>query len=122
MKKLLLLLGAALAFAGTGSASAHPEHDDMAMARDTPLTLEARRSSTGIVVYVEDDGKPYPTAGARGSLTLIRADREVVIQLEPSGTNVMATRTGTYIAAGSRARAHITFADQSTVSAEVTIE
>lgn len=116
MKKMTALVAFALAVA-TGAVSAHGDmsHDGF-VKRVGKLQFALEQEKNGAVIYVEDHGKPVPTAGATGELTVINGAEKKVLPLVPSGTNTMVTKGDIKIGQKSKATATISFGDRKPIT------
>lgn len=119
MKKLIAMVGIVGLMAAT-QATAHPDHDAAPMSVK-PVSLIAKSSASGATIQVTEAGKAVSTTGATGTLTLANAAGRQVLQLKPAGENVMEAKAASKIAAGTKAQASITFADQSMAVVDVTV-
>lgn len=108
--KVVLAVTLALA----GAAQAHPDHDDDVVV----YRLDAARNNGSLVLYLNDRGVKIPTAGATGKLAWDKGSAT----LQPVGMNGLEVKGTTLPAAGTKAQAHITFADKSTFMTEVVIK
>lgn len=123
MKKFAAFLGMALTMAFMNTATAHPDEEHMApLVKASLVKLDVKKTADGATVLATLDGAAYPTAGAMGTLTVTNGKREQVVQLQPSGTNVMTTQKPIKIASGSKAKAAVYFADKSSSNVEVVIK
>jgi hypothetical protein len=120
MKKLASVLAMTLSLAFANSALAHPEDDDL-LPTIKPVRLETKTAENGVTLLVSLNGAAYSTVGAAGTLTVTKGKREEVVQLKPSGDNKMVTAKPVKIAKGSKARADITFPDDSIALVDVVV-
>lgn len=121
MKKIAIALGMGVLLVFGGTATAHPDHDDMKPMVQPKVALEAKATSGGASVAATRDGSAVQTAGATGTLTIMNGSRKQVVQLKPAGANMMEAKTKAAIAPGTKARAAVTFADKTSADADVVI-
>jgi len=122
MKKFAAVAGMMWSLAFAGAAVAHPDEDEMPDMRVKSIQLDVKKTAQGATVTATQDGASFSTAGATGTLTLTKGKRKQVVALKPSGANAMVPAKAVKIAAGSQAKAAVTFADKSTADAEVIIK
>ena len=110
MKKLIALTAIALGMALSGQSLAHgakPKHGGVVQSAGD-LSFELVSKDGKAVIYVDDHGADYATAGASGSLTLLSGARKSEAALEPSGSNGLTSTTKVKLERGSKALASIT--------------
>lgn len=126
MKKLLALITvtamtAAIAVPGTAFAhGAKPEHGGIVQTAND-IQFELVRKDGAVTIYVADHGKPVPTAGFTGKLTVLNGGAKTELPLVPSGVNQLDTTGDAKLAAGAKVVASITFADKKTMSVRFAI-
>lgn len=123
MKKILAI---ALVSAGvilSGQAFAHgakPKHGGIVQAAgDLSFELVAKDGAT--TIYVDDHGKDKPTAGATGTLTVLKGTQKTALPLESGGANTLVVKGNAVLAKGSKAVASVSFADRKTVSVRFSV-
>ncbi len=124
MKKMLVVAGLAASVALSGQVLAHgakPKHGGIVQsAGDLAFELVTKDGST--TIYVDDHGKEKPTAGATGTLTVLKGARKTELPLEAGDRNTLRVKGDATLAAGSKAVAAITFADKKVVSVRFSIK
>ena len=73
-------------------------------------------------IYVEDHGKPLPTSGATGKLTVLNGADKTELPLEPSGENTLVTKGDAKLVKGTKAIAAVTFADKKMVNVRFSVK
>ena len=74
------------------------------------------------MIYVDDHGKNLPTAGATGTLTVLKGTEKTTLALEAGGGKSLVARGGAKLAPGSKAVAAITFADKKATSVRFSVK
>lgn len=93
MKKLLMALVLSATMIGTG-ALAHTDkakHGGVVQAA-SDLSFELVAQGGSAMIYVEDHGKPFSTAGMSGKLTVLQGKDRSEADLKPAGENKLAAR------------------------------
>lgn len=125
MASMFRRLGWLGAFAVAGVALAHgdatPKHGGLLKeANDVHYELVVKPDSAEL--YVQDHGKPVPTAGMRGKLTVLAGGVKSDAELTPSGGNRL-TAARVTIVPGAKVIAALTAADgKTTASLRYTIK
>lgn len=125
MKKFLALLAVAASVATSGHAFAHGEaarHGGIVQESSSGLSLELVNRDGKTLLYVEDHGKPVPTAGAAGKLTVVGGGGKFEVPLEPAGDNALAAKGDARLTAGAKAIASVTLADKKVVNVRFAIK
>lgn len=128
MKKILVF--AALTAAGamsvmSGQALAHGEaarHGGIVQESSNGVSLELVNRDGTATIYVEDHGKPVPTAGASGKLTVLNGGQKSELALEPAGANRLVAKGDARLGAGAKAIAAVTLADRKTVAVRFAVK
>ena len=124
MKKIFALAALAAGIAFSGNVFAHgakPRHGGIVQsAGDLAFELVAR--DAGTTIYVDDHGKDKPTAGASGTLTVLKGAQKTVLPLEAGARNTLVVKGDVKLAPGSKAVAAITFADKKAVSVRFSVK
>jgi hypothetical protein len=119
--KVVISLVLASSVAVHGLSMAHPEHDE-----PTPKVQQAdvkagvSGSGKNTNVHFTKGTEPVSTAGASGTLTLLGTKNKASYPLIPASNNTMTSDGLTKLANGNRAQLQVTFADKTTLDAEVT--
>ncbi len=124
MKKLLSLAVVAACFALSGQAMAHgalAKHGGIVQSAND-LTFELVNKDGKTTLYIDDHGKEVATAGASGTLTVLKGGRKAEFPLEAGGANTLLVKGDAGLAAGAKAVAAITFADKKTVSVRFSVK
>ena len=124
MKKILAIAALAASVALSGHVFAHgakPKHGGIVQsAGDLAFELVTKDGST--TIYVDDHGKELPTAGASGTLTVLKGAQKTELPLEAGGNNTLVVKGDAKLAPGSKAVAAVTFADKKTVSVRFSVK
>lgn len=124
MKNILsaLLLGAALAAAG--SALAHtgdkPKHGGIVQGA-SELSFELVPQADGVLLYVEDHGKPLATQGMGGKLTVLVGAQKSEAELKPAGDNKLEAR-GVKLPKGAKAVAALSTPGKKAITVRFTVK
>lgn len=118
MKKLLALAALTASCALSGQAMAHgavAKHGGIVQnANDLAFELVNQDGKT--TIYIDDHGRDVATAGASGTLTVLKGAKKTELPLLPAGANTLLVKGDAGLAAGAKAVAAITFADKKTAS------
>lgn len=124
MKKIFAIAALAASVAFSGNVLAHgakPKHGGIVQsAGDLSFELVARDGAA--TIYVDDHGKDLPTAGASGTLTVLKGTQKTALPLAAGANNTLVAKGGATLAPGSKAVAAVTFADKKTVSVRFSIK
>lgn len=120
MKKVSALLALLIGVAATGTAFAHPDHDDAPPAILYKVDLVKKKD--GATFHVTQKGEKVSTAGATGKLILTKGKSKSEVTLQPAGDNTMVTAKPTKLAKGTNARAMINFADSTNATEDFLIK
>lgn len=124
MKKIFAVAAMAASVALSGNVLAHgakARHGGIVQsAGDLAFELVARDGGT--IIYVDDHGKDLPTAGATGTLTVLKGAQKTELTLEAGANNTLVVKGNARLAPGSKAVAAVTFADKKTVSVRFSIK
>jgi len=116
-KTLLSAAAIALALAAPGVAVAHeaaPKHGGVVRSA-SDLSFELVRQGDDAVIHVADHGKPLPTAGMKGKLTILQAGETREVSLQPGGENRLEAK-GAKLGAGARVVAWIERAERKAIT------
>jgi hypothetical protein len=110
------MTGATLAFASTvlAHSGGDPKHGG-AVSAASELAFELAGAADGATLYIEDHGKPVPTAGMTGKLTVLNGADRSEAKLEPAGENRMQAK-GVKIAKGAKSVANVTLPNKKEVT------
>lgn len=86
------------------------------------LSFELVAKNGAATIYVDDHGKDLPTAGATGTMTVLKGTEKTELPLAAGGNNTLVVKGDAKLAAGSKAVAAVTFADKKTVSVRFSIK
>ena len=124
MKNIFAVAAVAASLILSGHALAHgakPKHGGIVQsAGDLAFELVAKDGTA--TIYVDDHGKALPTAGATGTLTVLKGAEKTELPLEAGTGNTLVAKGDPKLAAGSKAVAAITFADKKTVSVRFSVK
>ena len=124
MKKLFAMAALALGVALAGNALAHgakPKHGGIVQTAGD-LAFELVSKDDGATIYVIDHGKDLPTAGASGTLTVLKGKEKTELPLVAGEGNTLVVKGGAKLAPGSKAVAAINFANKKSVSVRFAIK
>lgn len=111
MKKLITFAALAMSVAFASNAVAHggkARHGGIVQTAGD-LSFELVSKGNGTTIYVDDHGKELSTAGASGTLTVLKGSQKVVLPLEAGRGNTLVARRATLVR-GSKAVASIKLA------------
>lgn len=112
---LAALAGLPLMAPGLGRAhTAKPKHGGV-VREAGDLSFELVPKDDGASLFVEDHGKPFPSAGMTGKLTVLNGKDTTEARLEPAGGNRLEAK-GVQVGKGSRAVAVLTTAQKRTLT------
>ena len=124
MKKIFTTAVLAASVALSGNVLAHgakAKHGGIVQsAGDLAFELVTKDGST--TIYVDDHGKDRPTAGASGTLTVLKGAQKTSLPLEAAGNNTLVVTGDAKLAPGNKAVAAVTFADKKAVSVRFSIK
>ena len=124
MKKIFAIAALAASVAFSGNVFAHgakPKHGGIVQsAGDLAFELVAKDGST--TIYVDDHGKDKPTAGASGTLTVLKGAQKTEFPLTAGANNTLVVKGDAKLARGNKAVAAITFADKKAVSVRFSVK
>ena len=124
MNKIFAVAALAASLALSGNVLAHgakPKHGGIVQTAGD-LAFELVTTDSGTTIHVDDHGKDLPTAGATGTLTVLKGTQKTELPLAAGGNNTLVAKGGAKLAPGSKAVAAITFADKKTVSVRFAIK
>lgn len=124
MNKIFAVAALAASLALSGNVLAHgakPKHGGIVQTAGD-LSFELVTTDSGTTIHVDDHGKDLPTAGATGTLTVLKGTQKTELPLQAVGDNTLVAKGGAKLAPGSKAVAAITFADKRTVSVRFAIK
>ena len=118
---MMVALGvSALSF---NTASAHgekPKHGGVVQPAND-LSFELVSKGDAAMVYVEDHGKPYATAGMTGKLTVLHGTEQYERELRPAGDNRLEAQ-GVKLAKGAKAVASLMTANKKAISVRFAVK
>lgn len=124
MKKIFAVAAFAAGLILSGPALAHgakPKHGGIVQtAGDLSFELVARDGAA--TIHVDDHGKDKPTAGATGTLTVLKGKQTFQLPLESGGDNILVVKGHADLEKGSKAVASVRFADKKTVSVRFSVK
>lgn len=125
MKNLMAFFAMSVAVAISGQALAHDEaakHGGIVQESSNGVSLELVNKDGTATIYVDDHGKPVPTVGASGKLTVLNGAQKAELPLESAGANMLVARGDAKLGAGAKAIAAVTLADKKTVTVRFAIK
>lgn len=123
MKKFLavMVLGAsALSFNAVLAHTDKPKHGGVVQAA-SDLSFELVPKGDAATIYVEDHGKPLPTAGMTGKLTVLNGTEKSEAELKPAGDNRLEAQ-GVKLAKGAKAVASVTTPKKKTMTVRFAVK
>jgi hypothetical protein len=124
MKNIFAVIALAASVALSGNVLAHgakAKHGGIVQsAGDLAFELVAKDGVT--TIYVDDHGKALPTAGATGTLTVLKGTKKTALPLEAGADNTLVVKGDANLAPGNKAVAAIIFADKKAVSVRFSIK
>ena len=124
MKKIFAIAALAAGVILSGQALAHgakPKHGGIVQSAGD-LAFELVAKDGGATIYVDDHGKELPTAGATGTLTVLKGAQKTELPLEAGGGNTLVVKGDAKLEKGNKAVAAVTFADKKTVSVRFSVK
>jgi hypothetical protein len=124
MKNWSLLIATVFAFSLSSHALAHgdkPKHGGIIQTA-SDIHFELVQKGNVATIYMEDHGKALPSAGAQGKLIVLNGAEKTEAELEPSGGNMMRTKSDAKLAKGSKVVAQITLANKKQVSVRFLVQ
>lgn len=118
MKKLTTLAALIMTVSIAGTALAHGNRAELdgTVQSAGNLQFELVKKNSAAIIFVQNHGRKFSTAGAKGTLTVMNGAVKTEVPLQPSGDNAMETRGDAKLAPSAKATAAITFADNKTVT------
>ena len=124
MKKIFVIAALAASVALSSNVFAHgakAKHGGIVQtAGDLSFELVAKDGST--TIYVDDHGKDLPTAGATGTLTVLKGAQKTELPLAAGAGNTLVVKGDARLVKGNKAIAAVTFADKKAVSVRFSIK
>lgn len=124
MKNTVALAALVASVVLSGNVLAHgakPKHGGIVQSAGD-LAFEIVNKDGGTMIYVDDHGKDMPTAGATGTLTVLKGTEKTAFPLEAGANNTLVVKGDAKLAPGSKAVAAITFADKKAVNVRFSIK
>jgi len=117
MKRTLSGIALGLALLAPAAAPAHesPAKHGGVVRTANDLHFEMVIRGDDVILYVEDHGKPLPTVGMSGKLTVLRGSEKSEVVLQPAGENRLEAK-GAKLGSGTKAVAVLTTAAKKTVT------
>jgi hypothetical protein len=124
MKKIFAVAALAASMALSGNVLAHgakAKHGGIVQtAGDLSFELVATDGAT--TIHVDDHGKDLPTAGATGTLTILKGAQKTELPLAAGAGNTLVVKGDARLVKGNKAVAGVTFADKKAVSVRFSIK
>lgn len=124
MKKIFAVAALAASVILSGNVHAHgakAKHGGIVQSAGD-LSFELVAGNGAATIHVDDHGKDKQTAGATGTLTVLKGTEKTELPLVAGGSNTLVVKGDPKLAAGSKAVAAITFADKKTVSVRFSVK
>lgn len=123
MKRFIALTTVAISLALAGNALAHgskAKHGGIVQSAGD-LSFELTSKDNSAIIYVDDHGKEKATAGAKGTITVLKGAAKTVLPLEAGPGNTLVAK-GAGLARGAKAVAAITFPNKEVVSVRFSVK
>lgn len=123
LRNLAVALLTGLSLLMTSASFAHsgkPKHGGV-VREAGDLSFELVPKGDVVVLHVEDHGKPLPTSGMTGKLTVLNGKDTSEAELAPAGENRLEAK-GVKVEKGSRAVAVVTTAQKKTVTVRFSVK
>lgn len=117
MKKMFAVTAFAAVITLAGNVHAHgakPQHGGIVQSA-SDLTFELVHKDGIATIYVDDHGKALPTAGARGTFTVLNGADKAELPLEAGANNLLLVKGKAKLVPGSKVVAAVTFADKKAI-------
>lgn len=85
------------------------------------LSLELVPKGDAATIFIEDHGKPFPTAGMTGRLIVLNGSQKSEAELKPAGENRLEAQ-GVKLGKGAKAIASVTSPGKKTISVRFVIQ
>lgn len=124
MKKIFAVVAFAASVVLSGNVLAHgakAKHGGIVQTAGD-LSFELVAKDGGTTIYVDDHGKSLPTAGATGTLTVLKGAQKTAFPLAAGTGNTLVVKGDALLAKGNKAVAAITFADKKAISVRFSIK
>ena len=124
MKRVFAVAALAASMALSGNVFAHgakPKHGGIVQTAGD-LSFELVAKDGGTTIYVDDHGKDLPTAGATGTLTVLKGAQKTELPLAAGAGNTLVVKGDARLVKGNKAIAAVTFADKKAVSVRFSIK
>jgi hypothetical protein len=87
------------------------------LAEAAGLDFELMAKSDSLTLYVDDNGKPVATAGAKGTATVYAGGEKITATFEPAGENKLVAKGGFKMGVGVRVAVSVTLAGKAEAKA-----
>lgn len=123
MKKIMAmtLLAASVALAGNALAHGSKATHGGIVQSAGDLSFELVTGDDAATIYVGDHGKDLPTAGASGTLTVLKGTAKTVLPLEAGAGNTLVAK-GAKLARGAKAVASVRFPGKDAISVRFAVK
>ena len=120
-QKILVALGAAFLLASPAIAHNAPSRHGGTVRAVGDIQFELVQRGDDAVIHVEDHGKPVPTAGMAGTLTVLRGTEKSEMPLQPAGENRLEAK-GAKLGSGAKAVAVVTADKKKTITVRFAVK
>ena len=117
---ILALSASALSFNTAFAHTDKPKHGGVVQAA-SDLSFELVPKGDVATIYIEDHGKPFPTAGMTGKLTVLNGSDKSEAELKPAGENRLEAK-GVKVGKGSKAVASMSTPKKKTISVRFAVK
>ena len=120
IRAVALIAVSALAFDNAFAHGEKPKHGGVVQVA-SDLAFELVPKGDAAILYVEDHGKPFATAGMKGKLTVLTGTERVEAELKPAGDNTLQAQ-GVKLAKGAKAIASVTTPNNKAISVRFAVK
>jgi hypothetical protein len=123
MKKVMSMLALALAFAGSAPVLAHesPAKHGGIVKSAGDMSFELVNKDGKTTLYVDDHGDEVATAGATGTLTVLKGTEKSQVALVPGEKNTLVAKDAVTLARGNKVIAAVVLPNKQPVSVRFAI-
>ncbi|GGY86023.1 hypothetical protein ACFFTM_16815 [Pseudoduganella plicata] len=123
MKKIAAMMAFGLAMAIGAPATAHesPARHGGIVRSAGDLSFELVNKEGKVTIHVDDHGKPMTTAGASGTLTVLKGTRKSETTLAAGAGNTLVAKDDVKLEAGNKVMARVTLPNRQAVSVRFAI-
>ncbi len=124
MKQLISVTGLVLSCLSMNPAQAHgdakPQHGGIVQ-KANDLSFELVAQADGAMIYLMDHGKPMPSKGITGKLTVLQGSTKVEVDIKEAGDNILGV-SGVKLGKGNKLVAALSNVDGKSMTVRFTIK